>query len=41
MGFSDQKKREIKLSMSHLDVGKEPEPYDLFVFAINAEHFNR
>ena len=23
--------------MSHLDVGKESEPYDLFVFAINAE----
>lgn len=23
--------------MSHLDVGKESEPYDLFVFAINSE----
>ena len=26
-----------KLGMSHLDVGKESEPYDLFVFAINSE----
>lgn len=25
------------MGMSHLDVGKESEPYDLFVFAINAE----
>jgi hypothetical protein len=23
--------------MLHLDVGKESEPYDLFIFAINAE----
>lgn len=23
--------------MSHLDIGKESEPYDLFVFAINAD----
>jgi hypothetical protein len=25
------------MEMSYLDVGKESEPYDLFVFAINAE----
>ena len=37
IGFSGQKKRENKLSMSYLDVGKESEPYDLFVFAINAK----
>jgi hypothetical protein len=32
-----RKRRENKLNMSYLDVGKESEPYDLFVFAINAE----
>jgi hypothetical protein len=37
LGFSDQKKRENKLSTSYFDMGKESEPYDLFVFAINAD----
>lgn len=25
------------MGMLHLDIGEESEPYDLFVFAINAE----
>ena len=37
MGFSDQKRRENKLSLPYLDMGKESEPYDLFVFAIKAD----
>jgi hypothetical protein len=37
IGFSNQKERENKFSMSYLDVGWESEPCDLFVFAINAE----
>jgi hypothetical protein len=37
MGFSNKKKRENKLGMSYLDVGKESEPYDLFTFVINPE----
>ena len=37
IGFSDQKRRENKLSLPYLDMGKESEPYDLFVFAINAD----
>jgi hypothetical protein len=35
------KKEREKLSVSYFDVGKEPEPYVFFVFAINAEHFDR
>ncbi|GEM_PF-6111504 len=32
-----RKERKNRLSMSYLDVGKESEPYELFIFAINAE----
>jgi hypothetical protein len=32
-----KKERENQLSIPCLDVGRESEPYDLFVFAINAD----
>lgn len=35
--MDNHEKRENRLSISHFGVGQESEPYDLFVFAINAE----
>jgi len=35
--LDNHEKRENRLSISHFGVGQESEPYDLFVFAINAE----